>query len=139
MTTIPCSACGKLFKRYKSAKYCSDDCRNSIVRPRAYEYDHAKKLKKLKLTLNDYQDMFEKQGGLCAICGSPETQRVKGTINRLSVDHCHQTGKVRGLLCGSCNLGIGKFKDNWVLVENAMEYLQSSDCRNGIFARSGTR
>ena len=147
MTTKTCIGCNNMFiPNANSQKFCNVKCRSSSWKKKEHWKLPSSKLSNRKsrlntfgLSLNDYQDMLEKQGGTCAICGSPETQLRYGTLSRLAVDHCHITGTVRGLLCSKCNLGLGKFKDNWVLVENAMEYLQSSDCRNGIFARWGTR
>jgi membrane-associated HD superfamily phosphohydrolase len=70
------------------------------------------------MTLEDYEVLFNKQGGVCAICGKPETTR------RLSIDHNHETGMVRGLLCSRCNLTIGKMEDNIELFELAITYLK---------------
>jgi hypothetical protein len=68
--------------------------------------------------------MVEAQGNKCKICGNPET--VKG--RSLSVDHCHRTGKIRGLLCGKCNTGLGKFRDSDKILKKALDYLlQFSD------------
>lgn len=72
-----------------------------------------------------YDEMFEKQNGLCAICGKPETRTRQGKVCRLSIDHDHQTGMVRRLLCGSCNYGLGCFKDDPDLLEAAATYLRS--------------
>ena len=58
------------------------------------------------LTSKQYNEMFEKQNGLCAICGKPEVKKW------LDVDHNHKTNKIRGLLCGSCNRMLGLAKDN---------------------------
>lgn len=58
------------------------------------------------MTLGDYRDLYLAQKGLCALCGKPETNG-----NLLVVDHDHQTGKVRGLLCSLCNLELGKYED----------------------------
>jgi hypothetical protein len=69
------------------------------------------------ITLKDYSDLFQKQNGVCAICGTP------GGKKRLCVDHDHQTGKVRGLLCDNCNVGIGRLKDNSELCHRASLYL----------------
>jgi len=55
----------------------------------------------------DYAVKLQAQGGVCALCGHSETKRVKGTLASLAVDHDHQTGQVRGLLCGSCNQALG--------------------------------
>lgn len=71
---------------------------------------------KYGITLDDYNRMCEAQGGLCAICVKP--------YEGLFVDHCHSTGKVRGLLCHYCNMGIGFFKDREDLLCAAIEYLR---------------
>lgn len=77
------------------------------------------------MTEDDYIQMLLQQKGLCAICGQPEIAIDKrtGLARQLSVDHCHTTGKVRGLLCNHCNHGIGKFKDSQVLLQKAIDYL----------------
>jgi hypothetical protein len=68
-------------------------------------------------TLVDYEIMLKEQNGQCAICGvSPFGQA-------LDVDHCHETGAIRGLLCGTCNAGIGLLKDNPDLCYKASMYL----------------
>jgi hypothetical protein len=74
-------------------------------------------LKKYGLGLIEYQAMFEAQAGRCAICKSTPT------VKRLSVDHDHKTGVVRGLLCTNCNLGLGNFKDNQEILKAASDYL----------------
>jgi len=61
--------------------------------------------------------LFIKQGGVCAICKSPPP---------LTVDHCHKTGRIRGLLCGSCNRGIGLLKDNIDILLQAARYLKQA-------------
>ncbi len=65
------------------------------------------------------------QGGVCAICGLPETRVVKGKLNRLAVDHDHTTGRVRGLLCFRCNTCLGRFEDNVELLRAAEAYLEA--------------
>ena len=78
------------------------------------------------ISLDTYNDMLEEQGGKCAICNGEEITRHKGgNIRRLSIDHCHKTGKVRGLLCANCNTGIGKLKDDVTLVKLALNYLEN--------------
>jgi len=74
------------------------------------------------ITHEDYERMLEEQGGGCAICGST-TSRRKGR-GHLSIDHCHQTGKVRGVLCDPCNNGLGRFGDDPELLRGALEYLE---------------
>lgn len=66
---------------------------------------------------DQYQQLFEEQGGKCAIC-KQECHR------RLAVDHNHETGKIRGLLCMNCNTGIGKLQDDVLLLEKAILYLK---------------
>lgn len=68
----------------------------------------------------DYDHLLSSQLGVCAICGRKE--RVGG--KRLAVDHDHESGRTRGLLCNSCNLGIGKFNDNPALLAAAVLYLE---------------
>ena len=79
--------------------------------------------KKYGITFTDYKSMLEQQNNRCAICNSTDPKR--GTKN-FSVDHCHTTGKVRGLLCSSCNLGLGHFQDDTKLLDKAKEYLNGS-------------
>lgn len=75
-----------------------------------------------------YEEMLAAQNGGCAICGTAVTGvREKGRRERrLSVDHNHSTGAVRGLLCHHCNFGIGHFKDSPELLQKAMAYLINS-------------
>jgi len=67
--------------------------------------------------------MLTHQEGKCAICRCPETQTRGGKVKNLAVDHCHVTGKVRALLCGRCNLLLGNFRENLLLVESFEEYI----------------
>lgn len=73
----------------------------------------------LGVSVDDYEKMHRSQGGLCAICGKPGDGRKS-----LAVDHCHTSGKVRGLLCLNCNTALGHFKDNPVLLLKAALYLE---------------
>lgn len=76
------------------------------------------------LTVEDYYEMLENQENSCYICETTTPGRAgKGPERVFAVDHCHQTGKVRGLLCHSCNKGLGFFKDNPVLLQKAITYL----------------
>lgn len=67
--------------------------------------------------------MIALQGNKCAICGSEETDKRRGKLRALAVDHDHETGKVRGLLCGACNKGIGLLKDDAEILRKAAAYL----------------
>lgn len=77
------------------------------------------------ITREDYDLLFEKQNGLCAICKEPETKIVKwsGRLLPLSVDHDHVTGKIRGLLCNRCNRVLGMIKDDAQIARSILEYL----------------
>lgn len=87
---------------------------------RNYDYN-----KKYSITLEQYNTMFKEQNGSCAICKKPETMKHQnGVVRHLAVDHCHKTGKVRGLLCSAHNRGIGYFGDNIEMLEKAIEYLK---------------
>jgi hypothetical protein len=75
------------------------------------------------ITAEQYQQMLRQQNGKCAICnGRANQKRMKHT--ELCIDHCHETGVVRGLLCSRCNLGIGNFGDRLDLIKAAVEYLE---------------
>jgi len=69
--------------------------------------------------------MLESQNNVCKVCNQPEkaVHRITKQPVALSVDHCHTTGKIRGLLCSGCNTGIGKLKDSPEILSKAIEYL----------------
>ncbi len=79
---------------------------------------------KYGITATVYAEMLAEQGGVCAICGLPETIMRAGRVMQLSVDHCHTTTEVRGLLCSDCNNGLGRFKDDPELLLRAAAYLK---------------
>lgn len=76
------------------------------------------------ITLDEYAALFEKQKGLCKICAQPESDTYRGKVKRLAVDHCHETGKIRGLLCQHCNTILGKANDDPDRLEAAAAYLR---------------
>ncbi len=94
---------------------------------RRRNYDRKSLLKKHGITPEEFDAMLAEQDGLCAICGTDEP----GGYGIFHVDHCHDTGKVRGLLCHHCNLGIGNLGDDADRVLSAAAYLlrgaQTSD------------
>lgn len=115
-----CKECGKLERK----KYSQEGYR---CPSHSYEYNRNSKLVKYYgITLDDYNTLFENQNGVCAICGNPEDHTIKGKVSSLAVDHNHETGGVRGLLCCSCNQAIGKFKEDIKVMKNAIVYLESS-------------
>ncbi len=73
---------------------------------------------KYGITLNEYEDILKRQGGVCAICGHINEN---GTV--LFVDHNHETGKIRSLLCRNCNLALGYAKDDIGTLAKMIEYL----------------
>lgn len=75
-------------------------------------------LRRHGLTPELYQTLLQSQGGVCAICSSPPGEQ------HLYVDHCHASGRVRGLLCPRCNHGLGHFKDSTERLYAAVRYLQ---------------
>jgi hypothetical protein len=77
-----------------------------------------------RMTPEDYELMLHFQGGCCKICGSSDP-KMRGA--RFHVDHCHTTGKIRGLLCGPCNVGLGAFSDDTGTLEAAIRYLNASN------------
>ena len=71
--------------------------------------------------------MLDDQGGVCAICGKPEIkERTPGVVFHLSVDHVHDTGKIRGLLCCKCNRFIGLAGEDIAILSNAIGYLKKT-------------
>lgn len=84
--------------------YECKDCWKDIIRARTYG-----------LEAGQYDQMYAAQGGGCAICTTEHEV--------LAVDHDHETGAIRGLLCQTCNVGLGNFKDNDLLLKAAAEYL----------------
>jgi hypothetical protein len=107
----------------RRAKYYAD-----VKKSRAYTNEwrkknpeHARKSslrRKFGLFVEHYEALLRSQKGGCAICGS---QNLNGKA--LAVDHCHKTGKIRGLLCAKCNTGIGLFGDSIQLLKAAAEYV----------------
>ncbi len=95
---------------------------------RAYLLDANKHLqRRFGITYAEYQKLLEKQGGACAICKKPETIKSKKRITRLAVDHCHTTGKIRGILCFKCNTSIGLVENNPELLNNIKNYLEGKN------------
>jgi len=89
--------------------------RTKILRKQAakrYELGHGR-LRRYGLTRQSYENMVQNQNGKCAICKQPA---------KLCVDHNHETGQVRALLCCTCNLGFGAFKENPNVISSALDY-----------------
>lgn len=111
------------------------DCRIKTVRlanhkwrkenPEKEKSSNAKSKLKCKygLSLEDLGSLLEKQNFACAICTRPLSLRATKKASKPHVDHCHVTGVVRGLLCLTCNTGIGMFGDSSDLLDAAKEYI----------------
>ena len=88
------------------------------------EIERKSKLKRAYgITPLQYDEMFEAQNKSCAICG---TKKPGGRTKLFFIDHCHSTGKVRGLLCMRCNTGLGLFMDSKKFLANAISYLKEN-------------
>jgi len=82
---------------------------------------------KYGISLADFRRMEAEQNGVCSICGQPETIERNGKARLLAVDHCHDTGKVRGLLCGKCNPMIGYADHSIDILTRAIDYLKRTN------------
>jgi ribosomal protein L34E len=119
------------YKTSEELREARNEARKSAARR---DHDPAKyRARMLKtnygVTVAQYEQMLAEQNGVCAICKKPETRmatRGEG-LRPLSVDHCHDSEKVRGLLCSHCNTALGLLNDDIALFEKAIEYLK----RNG--------
>lgn len=110
-----CAGCGKSRTEakfyYPYSKWCGP-C----------EYEHYRLIRlqyKYGITPDEYLKLHADQAGCCAICGIHESK----TIKRLHVDHCHDTGRVRGLLCAKCNTSIGQFEREPERLLRAYDYI----------------
>ena len=111
----------KKFKENNPQKY--KKCQKDYVdnnREKLLTYWKKYNLKKYNLSLEDYNNLLEKQNYVCAIC-----KNKCSTGRSLAIDHDHNTGKVRGLLCGRCNRGLGLFEDEINILESALNYLKN--------------
>lgn len=132
--TKQCPGCGvtkSLSEFHKNRSTCDGrhyackECRKAESRKYLLNNPEAVKKSKYKtrfnLVLEQYHRMLLEQDGLCGICRKPESRK-----RSFSVDHNHDTGKIRGLLCSRCNLGIGQFGDQIDLLNKAVDYLRKS-------------
>jgi hypothetical protein len=108
---IHCIGCGQRHKKHELTN--SFMCKKCINRDKTFRY-------KYNMSLFDYNELLEKQNSSCAICFIKEKNMDK---KRFYVDHCHSTGEVRGLLCHTCNSGLGFFKDSPLILVQAFNYL----------------
>jgi ribosomal protein S27AE len=115
-----CRYCGMVFSpKAPSHLYCSQDCADvslsSAYLRRSYGMDY-----------KQYRSMFESQKGVCKICQGEGFVMADHHKMRLVVDHCHETGVVRGLLCHNCNRALGLLQDSVTNLTNAVKYLEGA-------------
>lgn len=101
---------------------------------RAHKSSYNSYLKKnFGITIEEFEDLLKKQNYLCACCGRHKDSNVSdghGKVRRLAVDHDHSTGKIRGLLCTYCNVGIGYLGDSAEGLNKALAYLNRNLASN---------
>ncbi len=123
-----CSVCkqekplSEFYKGKSSCKPCSNKISkqwkiDNVEKSRLARH-RAKLKKKYGITLEQYEAMFDEQKGVCYICKNESLNR------RLSVDHCHKTGKIRRLLCDKCNMTLGLVNDSQELLKQFIFYLK---------------
>jgi hypothetical protein len=87
-------------------------------------------LKRYGITVHDYARLLEEQHGVCAACGQPErTPNPRNGYRLLAVDHDHETGRVRGLLCVNCNKALGHLRDDPSRIQGLLRYAQAFAAR----------
>lgn len=106
--------------KLNSAKYAKEWRQNNPEKRKTIKRRHD--LKKYGITEEQYEDMVLHQLGVCAICEKEQ----KDNSRRLDIDHCHKTGKVRGLLCSKCNTALGLLNEELELFNKAVNYLRKS-------------
>ena len=131
---IVCRVCGKPSTERDTVNM-GRRCRDCFNAWRRNNYRHNPKSRRsilgsqLKncygMTLEQWDGLMARQGGKCAICGHEPDGSLGACDNRLHVDHCHTTGKVRALLCHHCNVLLGQAGDDPVLLRRAAEFLES--------------
>lgn len=106
------------------AKWCSDAC---AMRERSPELRRKYRLSSMYgMAIEDYDHMIKTQGDKCAICKRSDPN---SKYNQWHIDHCHETGVIRGILCSTCNVGLGNFYDNPDLLLAAAQYLIQSQVK----------
>jgi hypothetical protein len=107
------------FGRYNICK----KCHTSSDSARYHNNSLEKRCKKFGITIDEYNNFVSIQNNSCAICKKHKDD-FSGRGNNFHIDHCHTSGKVRGLLCSNCNTGLGQFKDDIKSLESAIQYLK---------------
>jgi hypothetical protein len=118
----------RYLERKKEPKICVvPNCDNWLYAKGLCHGHYAKNRswKSFGITVNDYLRMYHEQKGVCKICGKEETVKngPSGKLKDLSIDHCHKTNVIRGLLCNNCNRAIGLLNDDVNVLKSAIQYL----------------
>lgn len=115
----------------KRGSWCNP-CQRKLVKKKTREENRRDRLKRYyNLTLEEVNERYEAQGKRCLICTEFMTQPEIGNTKRtLNIDHCHNTNKVRGIICSSCNVGLGNFGDNPGTLYRAYTYLKEHYDKN---------
>lgn len=125
-TSKKCNGCGReqpleRFWRNKKGRFgrysLCRDCPSGLIAAHQRATRSSSLKSKYGIDIDEYERIWYSQGGRCAVCNR------RGGSRGLAVDHNHETNQVRGLLCGECNMGLGRFHDNPVLLSRATEYL----------------
>lgn len=120
-----CRSCHSVYRK----QHYKDNKQKYIDKARKWERENKDRVKanvrayratKYGISLKEYEVLLKKCNGLCMICIKNEAT---------CIDHCHESGEVRGLLCRPCNLALGFFRDNLSSIKNATKYLERFDAR----------
>lgn len=114
------SQCKKCTQAYRTALYFS----NEEFRQKTIKYASVRnRERKYNISEINYNNLLKNQNNCCAICNITLDKSKFGLIGQ--VDHCHNTGKIRGILCSQCNTGIGNLKHDTDIIKSAIKYLES--------------
>ena len=135
-----CKTCGQtkplddFYKVNKKSKYHVGTCKVCTIKKQQDNYDPLKKRNEnLKrnygITLEEYLTRLAEQNYQCKVCGTTDPGGRQsgrgGSADTMVVDHCHETGRVRGLLCHRCNRCLGLLSDEVTVLRNMIKYLET--------------
>ena len=135
MYLVKCAKCGEIHTR--NAKHLkqsqeAQDCK--FYKPpnwSGFEREDAIIRRQYGISMDEFRELLNLQGNGCAICSKP----ITALRRRMNIDHCHETNQVRGILCSSCNTGLGHLGDNIAGLQRALKYLQNPPFTKYALAR----